>query len=210
MSVLQDIMEQLLKRGDISTGKLHREHFEQRLARREFEDLLGALEQNGLVYSTMDEFEKDGRTISYRRVSLTDAGKQTGTELQGAVVLAAIARPAPRQARDGPKAGKKKQAASKASKSRAAPSGQFDDGDSPQLRGQSPLADPELVGALKAWRLQQAKAEGVRAFRVFGNKTLEAIAAHRPQTSEALLQVPGIGPAKLKAYGEALLGIKRG
>ena len=204
MSVLQDVMEALLKRGDISTGKLHREQFEQRLPRRDFEDLLGALEQNGLVFSTMDEFEKDGRTISYRRVSLTDAGRATGTDLAGAVMLPAAppktgARPA--------KAGDKVKRRAKADTARSADS---NDGGSPQLGGQSPPADPALMTALKAWRLQQAKSEGVRAFRVFGNKTLEAIAAHRPRTMDALLEVPGIGPAKLKAYGDAILSLTAG
>jgi RecQ family ATP-dependent DNA helicase len=203
MSVLQDVMETLLKRGDISTGKLHREHFEQRLERGDFEDLLGALEQNGLVFSTMDEFEKDGRTISYRRISLTDAGRETGTELKGAVML-------PKQEPQAPARGRKQGRAprtaggSAAIRARAPDS---KDGDSHQPRGQSPLADPALVAALKTWRLQQAKSEGVRAFRVFGNRTLDAIAAHRPRTRDELLEVPGIGPAKLKAYGDAILGL---
>jgi ATP-dependent DNA helicase RecQ len=185
ISVLQDIMEELLKRDDISTGKLHRDHFEQRLKRGDFEDLLGALEQNGLVFSTMDEFEKDGRTISYRRVSLTDAGRETGTELKGAVML-------PKQEPQAPARERKTKAARPAS----APVG-------------SP-PDAALVTALKAWRMQQAKSEGVRAFRVFGNRTLDAIAAHRPKTKDELLEVPGIGPAKLKAYGDAILALTAG
>jgi len=198
MSVLQDVMECLLKRDNQSTGKLHRDEFEQRLPRREFEDLLGALEANGLVHITQDEFEKDGKTITFKRVSLTDAGRNTGTDLKGAVILPATRQQEPQAPARGKRAGKSKRAAP----DRPTARGNAANGDSP-LQGQP--ADPELVATLKAWRMKQAKAEGVRAFRVFGNKTLEAIAQLRPRTTDQLLAVPGIGPARLAAYGEALL-----
>src|SRR5690606_5167647 len=73
----------------------------------------------------------------------------------------------------------------------------------------TPAPDPTLVEALKKWRLQQAKAQGVQAFRIFGNKTLDAIAAAKPRTRDELLNVPGIGPAKLEAYGDGILEITR-
>ena len=68
-------------------------------------------------------------------------------------------------------------------------------------------ADPELVERLKTWRLGQAKAQGVPAYVVFNDRTLEAMAALRPTTETALLDVPGIGPAKLEAYGDQLLDL---
>ena len=68
-------------------------------------------------------------------------------------------------------------------------------------------ADPDLFERLKSWRLDQARAQGVPAYVVFDNKTLEALASRRPTTSEALLSVPGIGPAKLDAYGDDLLDL---
>ncbi len=67
--------------------------------------------------------------------------------------------------------------------------------------------DPGMLERLKAWRLDQARAQGVPAYVVFNDKTLQALAAHRPGTSEALLEVPGIGPAKLEAYGDELLDV---
>ena len=42
---------------------------------------------------------------------------------------------------------------------------------------------------------------------VFHDRTLAALAAARPRDREALRQVPGIGPAKLEAYGDALLAL---
>ncbi|HEX6145328.1 MAG TPA: ATP-dependent DNA helicase UvrD2 [Acidimicrobiia bacterium] len=68
-------------------------------------------------------------------------------------------------------------------------------------------ADHRLVERLKSWRLDQARAQGVPAYVVFNDRTLEAIAALRPTTENALLQVPGIGPAKLDAYGDQLLDL---
>jgi DNA helicase II / ATP-dependent DNA helicase PcrA len=71
--------------------------------------------------------------------------------------------------------------------------------------GQS--VDPGLMDKLKTWRLAQARAQGVPAFVVFNDRTLAALAALRPGTEEGLLQVPGIGPAKLEAYGDQLLDL---
>jgi DNA helicase-2/ATP-dependent DNA helicase PcrA len=71
-------------------------------------------------------------------------------------------------------------------------------------------ADPRLVERLKTWRLDQARAQGVPAYVVFNDRTLEAIAALRPSTETGLLAVPGIGPAKLDAYGDQLLDLLAG
>jgi DNA helicase-2/ATP-dependent DNA helicase PcrA len=67
--------------------------------------------------------------------------------------------------------------------------------------------DGALADRLRDWRRQQAQAQGVPAYVVFNDKTLEALAALRPSTAEALLGVPGIGPAKLEAYGEELIDL---
>jgi superfamily II DNA helicase RecQ len=60
---------------------------------------------------------------------------------------------------------------------------------------------------LKEWRLDQARSQGVPAYVVFNDRTLEALAALRPTTEEALLAISGIGPAKLDSYGDDLLDI---
>ena len=78
-------------------------------------------------------------------------------------------------------------------------------------RAQSPPIDettePEAAAMfqrLRQWRWDQSQAEEVRPFRVFSDAVLRELARRRPTTDEALLAVPGIGPAKLTAYGEAL------
>ena len=65
--------------------------------------------------------------------------------------------------------------------------------------------DPGLVERLRSWRLDQAKSQGVPAYVVFNDRTLDALSSVRPSTSEGLLDIPGIGAAKLEAYGDELL-----
>ncbi len=67
--------------------------------------------------------------------------------------------------------------------------------------------DPDLLTRLKAWRTEEARRRGVPAYVVFADRTLAELAASRPTRSEQLAQVRGIGPAKLAAYGEALLAL---
>ena len=70
-------------------------------------------------------------------------------------------------------------------------------------------ADEELLERLTAWRRERARADGVPAYVVADNKTLAAIAAHRPMDETTLLGVPGIGQRRVEAYGEELLLILR-
>lgn len=62
-----------------------------------------------------------------------------------------------------------------------------------------------LFERLKQWRRLRADAEEVPAYVILHDATLAAIAQRRPSTSEELLQVPGIGPAKMQRYGVQLL-----
>ncbi|MEA3502487.1 MAG: UvrD-helicase domain-containing protein, partial [Actinomycetota bacterium] len=67
--------------------------------------------------------------------------------------------------------------------------------------------DAELVKRLKAWRLETARATGMPAYVILHDATIETIAGIRPQTETQLASVPGIGPAKLEAHGDAILEI---
>ena len=44
---------------------------------------------------------------------------------------------------------------------------------------------------------------------IFHDKTLAAMVVHRPESAEALLQLSGVGEAKLERFGEAFLGVIR-
>jgi len=68
-------------------------------------------------------------------------------------------------------------------------------------------ADPQLVDALRAWRKDRSTQASVPAFVVFSDATLLAIAERKPADNAALLAIPGIGRAKLDAYGTDVLQI---
>ena len=62
-----------------------------------------------------------------------------------------------------------------------------------------------LFEELRAVRRRLADEQGVPAYVIFNDRTLVEMAARRPQDEEALLEVPGVGPAKLERYGAAFL-----
>jgi ATP-dependent DNA helicase RecQ len=66
-----------------------------------------------------------------------------------------------------------------------------------------------LFESLRAWRAGVAKEQGVPAFVVFSDATLAELALARPGTEDELLEVKGVGPKKLEAYGDALLALVR-
>jgi ATP-dependent DNA helicase RecQ len=49
----------------------------------------------------------------------------------------------------------------------------------------------------------------VPAYVVFPDAALAAIAAARPETGDALLDIRGVGPKKLEEFGEELLALLR-
>jgi ATP-dependent DNA helicase RecQ len=68
-------------------------------------------------------------------------------------------------------------------------------------------ADPAIVDALRAWRLDEARRRGIAPFIILHDRTLQEIASARPQTTDALLDVAGIGPAKAAEYGDAIVSV---
>jgi len=67
--------------------------------------------------------------------------------------------------------------------------------------------DTPCFEALRAWRGEKAREQGVPAYVILHDRTLAELASQRPQSTAALLQVPGIGLAKAERYGEALLAL---
>lgn len=66
-------------------------------------------------------------------------------------------------------------------------------------------ADLELFERLRQWRAHQAKQQQIPAYVVFHDATLRALAQHRPQTTDQLGTISGVGAAKLEKYGADLL-----
>ena len=71
-------------------------------------------------------------------------------------------------------------------------------------------ADPQLYERLRQLRTELAEEEGVAAFIIFHDKTLKAIAGHKPVTPAALLEIPGIGALKAERYGRRVLAVVNG
>ncbi|MDQ1130162.1 DNA helicase RecQ [Microbacterium sp. SORGH_AS_0888] len=67
--------------------------------------------------------------------------------------------------------------------------------------------DRELFEALRAWRAETAREQGVPAYIVFGDATLRALAEQRPSRPGELEGITGIGAKKREAYGDAVLEV---
>ncbi len=68
-------------------------------------------------------------------------------------------------------------------------------------------AAAERAEALRSWRRERSRADGVPAYVVFSDATLHALAERAPDSTAALARVPGIGPAKLERYGADILAL---
>ncbi|AKZ57443.1 ATP-dependent DNA helicase RecQ [Streptomyces ambofaciens ATCC 23877] len=64
--------------------------------------------------------------------------------------------------------------------------------------------------ALRAWRAEQAREQGVPAYVIFHDATLREIATAWPASVEQLGGVSGVGEKKLVTYGEGVLAVLAG
>ncbi len=79
----------------------------------------------------------------------------------------------------------------------------------PRAAASSP-ADASLFDRLRNWRGQTAREQGVPAYVILHDRTLNELATRRPQSADDLLDIPGIGEAKAARYGAALLELLAG
>ncbi len=163
--------------------------------RKRFERLLGGLAAAGLLRVTGDSFEKDGRTIHFQRAVLTPEGYRGDPEAAERVRIAEDPAAAPSKTRTR-KGRRGREAAAPAGRAGAASA--------------ASEAPPDLVAALRAWRLAEARRRQIPAFRILTDRTLHALAAARPRDEQGLLDVPGIGPTLVRTYGRELLGLLAG
>lgn len=69
------------------------------------------------------------------------------------------------------------------------------------------LPDPAIVATLRQWRREMAETSGQLPYQILTNATIDQLALHRPDSREALLAIKGIGQAKLRRFGRALLAV---
>jgi DNA topoisomerase-3 len=181
------VIEALRRRDGQATGRLHSECGAARLERRGFEDVLGGMVRAGLLRLAGDTFDTEGRTVSFQRAWLTDASR-TGSPAAMCFSVPEEKGRAAAPARCRGRAGQR---------TRARPA------------AAAVAADPDLVAGLRKWRTNEAKRARVPAFRILHDRTLAAVAAAAPRDEASLLAVPGMGPALLRRFGGAILGLCR-
>lgn len=67
--------------------------------------------------------------------------------------------------------------------------------------------NPELLTALKSWRLKRAGSDGVPAYIIAHDSVLELLATKLPVSKQALLGIKGMGGRKVEQYGDDILAI---
>ncbi len=202
---VQDVVESLRGTAYKTVKGLRSEHrWAESMSRDEFEELLNAMMRAGLIEVENAEFEKDGKVIPYRRISLTDAGLEARptTPLpllisDGVVEEFAVA----------PAAGGRKKKAASATR--------WEQGKWKQARRESradcgaeltPQAQA-LAERLREWRTAEAKRLRVPSFVVLHDRTLTEVARVRPGNPNQLLAIDGIGSAKVEKFGAAILAL---
>jgi superfamily II DNA helicase RecQ len=197
------VVEALRSGGGRSTGKLHAEvcpHGE--LTRDAFEEILGAMARANFLRLVNAVFEKDGKTIPYRKASLTPDGEALEEIVPGDLLMKDAAHAAPK-ARKG-----RKKAAAPARRKRSRPPAAVATPEPPRPADRPKLApDSRVEEALRQWRLAEAKRHGVPAFR---DQVLKAVAARRPATAAELLAIPGLGIGTVEKYGAQIYRLLHG
>jgi ATP-dependent DNA helicase RecQ len=194
--MVQQIVDELRAVDYRATGTLQRNIDSLgSLSRDAFEALLDAMVRAGLIAIEAAEFEKDGEVIRFRKVRITDAG----LEVRFATPLTLLLSDGLVAGMGGKSGGamkkKKKVAAGKTAKKTEVEV--------------TPLsaAGEALAARLRAWRAEEAKRLRVPAYVVMHDRTLNGVAQARPANPRELLEIDGMGPAKVERFGEAILGI---
>jgi DNA topoisomerase-3 len=189
LSLAKRILEELERKDGLSTGTLMRNLFPSGgIERRDFERTLDALARAGALSLREDEFEKEGKTIRFRRADLASNARGA---LRGDLLLFDDEGPS----RAGsPSAKKRKRKSAEAKK---------------QDSTLSSLSDPGLERRLREWRQKVAKARGVPAFVVLTDRVLQAIGCSKPASLSALLEIKGAGPKLAEKHGAEILQLVR-
>jgi RecQ family ATP-dependent DNA helicase len=175
-----------------------------RMGRTEFDALLGAMVQAGLIGIEEAEYEKDGEVRRFRKVRLTESGRKlrAGNSVEllisdgiveefGGQAKKAKAAATRKQAEAGSMTGSATRSAKAAVTTVAAP----------RLTAE----DEALAARIREWRSAEAKRLRVPAYVVLHDRTLTALAQARPRNPRQLLEIDGMGPAKVERFGEVIL-----
>ncbi|MFZ1087355.1 MAG: ATP-dependent DNA helicase RecQ [Terracidiphilus sp.] len=161
-----------------------------RLSRDDFDTLLDSMVRAGLIEIEDATYEKDGEVKRYRKVRLTAAGLEMRSVASVDLLLSdgVVEEFGGRGA--SPARSKKPKAAAKAAATEPVPL---------SAKGEA------LAARLKEWRAAEAKRLGVPAYLILPDRTLAAVAHTRPANPRQLLEISGMGPAKVERFGAAII-----
>jgi len=200
----EKILESLRQRDGQSTGRLHRELFDDQLDRRAFEQLVGCLVRAALIVEREDRFERDGREIQFHRAFLTREGRPANPKALDALQL--VGSPVTDSTRRRDSTRQPRPRSRRPTFSARRPTGGEP---SPRDGDREATTSSKLVEALRAWRSATARRHRIPAFRVLTDRVLLAIAAATPGDERSLLAVRGIGPTLARRYGREILSVLR-
>ncbi len=200
LDIAQRIVEELRGVEYKATGTLQRNlDLVGRISRDEYDCLLGAMVQSGLIEIEEAEFEKDGELIRFRKARLTNAGREARP---GSVLQMLISDGVVEEFAGGPPARTQK------SKPARKPEPLKSSSSKAPLPNEPIQLTPQgeaLAARIREWRASEAKRLRVPAYVVLHDRSLAALALARPRNPKELLGIDGIGPAKVERFGEELL-----
>jgi RecQ family ATP-dependent DNA helicase len=166
-----------------------------RMSRDEFDALLDAMVRAALIAIEDAEYEKDGEVRRFRKVRLTARGLDVRATTPLALLISdGVVEEFGARGETATRTKKSKSSASKSAKPDAAPV---------KLTAEQEA----LATRLREWRAAEAKKLGLPAYVILHDRTLTGIACTRPANPRQLLDVDGMGPAKVEKFGAAILGL---
>jgi superfamily II DNA helicase RecQ len=179
-----------------------------RMGRDEFDGLLGAMVQAGLVEIEEAEFEKNGEVLKFRKVRLTELGRelQTVSHLELLISDGIVEEFCGRV--EAPARGKKAKTGKNSGEiGKVKTSGAVEAKTAVTTAAPMTAIEETLAERIKEWRAAEAKRLRVPAYVVLHDRTVKALAQARPANPKQLLAIDGMGPAKVEKFGEAILGL---
>jgi ATP-dependent DNA helicase RecQ len=181
-----------------------------RMSRNDFDGLLGAMVQAGLIGIEEAEFEKNGEVLKFRKVRLSEEGRELRASSDLELLIS-----------DGivEEFGGRVEAPARARKAKAVKTagdiGKAKTGTAGNVEAKTVATTPApltaieeaLAARIKEWRAVEAKRLRVPAYVVLHDRTVKALAQARPANPKQLLEIDGMGPAKVEKFGEAILGL---
>jgi RecQ family ATP-dependent DNA helicase len=209
-SLVQNILDELRPVDYKAAGTLQKSVDPSgRITRDDFDAVLDAMSRARLIAIEDAEYEKDGEVRRYRKVRLTETGLATRSLAQVELLLSdGIAEEfASSDDRKRPRKGSNQERTTVGANSNHSSSQSPRSPRQPSVPLTLSAEGEALADRLKGWRTSEAKRLRVPPYCILHDRTLNAVAFARPDNPRQLLEIDGIGPAKVQKFGPAILEI---